>query len=53
MSFFASLAQMDSVTIGLWVTAFMMVFVIVGGRVAFAAAAAGFLGLVWVFSSRM
>jgi len=53
MTLFATMAQMDSVTIGLWVTGFMMFFVIIGVRVAFAAAGAGFLGLVWIFSARM
>lgn len=53
MSIFTTMAQMDSVTIGLWVTGFMMFFVLTGVRVAFAAATAGFLGLVWIFSARM
>lgn len=53
MSFFENLGQMDSTTIGLWVTGFMLVFVLMGVRVAFAAALAGFIGLVWIFSARM
>lgn len=53
MSFFAGLGQMDSVTIGLWVTGFMLLFVVMGVRVAFAAAIAGFIGLLWIFSARM
>ncbi|WP_143558442.1 TRAP transporter large permease subunit, partial [Solemya velum gill symbiont] len=44
---------MDSVSIGLWVTGFMLFFVIIGMRVAFAAAIAGFIGLVWIFSAKM
>ncbi len=53
MTLFETMGRMDSVTIGLWVTGFMMVFVIIGVRVAFAAATAGFVGLVWIFSARM
>ena len=43
MGIFASQASMDSVSIGLWVTALMMLLVVIGVRVAFAAAMAGFL----------
>ncbi len=53
MSWFESLTQMDSISIGLWVTGFMLLFVLMGVRVAFAAALAGFIGLLWIFSSRM
>ena len=53
MSWSESLAQMDSISIGLWVTGFMLLFVLMGVRVAFAAALAGFIGLLWIFSSRM
>ncbi len=53
MSLFETLAQMDSITIGLWVTGFMLLFVILGVRVAFAAALAGLIGLIWIFSARM
>lgn len=48
-----TMASMDSITIGLWVTGVMLVLVIMGVRVAFAAAAAGFLGLLWIFSAKM
>ena len=44
---------MDSTTIGLWVTGFMLLLVLIGVRVAFAAAIAGFVGLVWIFTARM
>ncbi len=44
---------MDSISIGLWVTGFMLLFVLMGVRVAFAAALAGFLGLLWIFSAKM
>ena len=53
MGIFASMASMDSVSIGLWVTALMMLLVVIGVRVAFAAAMAGFLGLVWIFSAKL
>ena len=39
---------MQSVTIGLWVSAGMLVMVLLGMRVAFAAGLAGFVGLVWL-----
>ncbi|SMO46533.1 TRAP transporter large permease [Ruegeria faecimaris] len=40
---------MDSIEIGLWVTGGLLVLVITGMRVAFAAALAGLIGLVWIF----
>ncbi len=40
---------MDSIEIGLVVTGFMLFMVVVGMRVAFAAAMAGLLGLIWIF----
>lgn len=39
---------MDPITIGLWTTAGMLVLVVLGMRVAFAAGLAGFVGLVWL-----
>ena len=53
MSLFQAMGQMDSISIGLWVTGFMLLFVVMGVRVAFAAAMAGFLGLLWIFSAKM
>lgn len=53
MTLFESMGQMNSISIGLWVTGFMLVFVVMGVRVAFAAALAGFLGLLWIFSAKM
>jgi len=53
MSLFETMGQMDSISIGLWVTGFMLLFVLIGVRVAFAAAIAGFLGLVWIFSAKL
>lgn len=53
MNLFETLAQMDSISIGLWVTSLMLLLVVIGVRVAFAAAMAGFIGLLWIFSARM
>ena len=39
---------MDEITIGLWVSGGMLAMVVVGMRVAFAAAMAGLFGLVWL-----
>ena len=50
---FATMASMDPIHIGLWVTGAMLVFVVIGVRVAFAAALAGFLGLLWIFSAKL
>ena len=40
---------MSSIEIGLWVTGLMLVLVVVGMRVAFAAALTGLVGLIWIF----
>ncbi|CUH48156.1 TRAP transporter large permease [Ruegeria atlantica] len=40
---------MDSIEIGLWVTGGLLVLVVTGMRVAFAAGLAGLFGLVWIF----
>ena len=40
---------MDSIDIGLWVTGGLLVMVVLGMRVAFAAGLAGLIGLVWIF----
>ncbi|MFW2586638.1 TRAP transporter large permease [Sagittula sp. SSi028] len=40
---------MSSIDIGLWVTGGMLVMVVLGMRVAFAAATAGLVGLIWIF----
>lgn len=40
---------MSNIEIGLWVTGGMLVMVVLGMRVAFAAAGAGLVGLVWIF----
>ena len=51
--FFATLGNLDPITIGLWVTGAMLLFVVMGVRVAFAAALAGFLGLLWIFAAKL
>lgn len=53
MSIFEIMGNMDSISIGLWITGLMLLLVVIGVRVAFAAALAGFLGLVWIFSAKM
>lgn len=40
---------MDPIDIGLWVTGGLLVMVVLGMRVAFAAALAGVIGLIWIF----
>jgi tripartite ATP-independent transporter DctM subunit len=44
---------MPAIDIGLWVSGFMLFAVLIGVRVAFAAAISGFLGLVWYFYTKM
>ncbi len=43
---------MEPIEIGLWVTGGMLVLVILGMRVAFAAGLAGLIGLIWIFWSK-
>ncbi|MFQ6551209.1 TRAP transporter large permease [Aestuariibius insulae] len=43
---------MDPLEIGLWVTGGLLVLVVLGMRVAFAAAGAGLIGLIWIFWAR-
>jgi len=52
-SLFQTMGAMQPIDIGLIVTGLMLFLVVIGVRVAFAAAIAGFLGLVWIFSARM
>ena len=40
---------MDPIDIGLWVTGGLLVMVVLGMRVAFAAGLAGMIGLIWIF----
>ena len=53
MGLLDAMASMDNISIGLWVTGFMMLMVVIGMRVAFAAAMAGFLGLLCIFSAKL
>ncbi|MGC9420869.1 MAG: TRAP transporter large permease subunit, partial [Rhodovulum sp.] len=43
---------MDPIDIGVWVTGGLLVLVLLGMRVAFAAALAGMVGLIWIFWSK-
>ncbi len=43
---------MEPIDIGLWVTGGLLVLVVLGMRVAFAAALAGLVGLIWIFWAR-
>ncbi|MDO7674829.1 MAG: TRAP transporter large permease [Reinekea forsetii] len=43
----------EPLQIGVIVSFVMLIFVLIGVRVAFATAGAGFLGLVWIFSAKM
>jgi len=47
------MTDFEPIQIAMIVTGIMFVFVIIGVRVAFAAAIAGFVGLVWIFSAKM
>ena len=53
MSLFETMAAMPPIEIGLWVSGVMLVLVVLGVRVAFAAALAGFFGLLWIFSAKL
>jgi tripartite ATP-independent transporter DctM subunit len=53
MTFVDSLLGMAPMEIGLWVTGVMLVLVVMGLRVAFAAALAGLVGLIWIFSAKL
>ncbi|MGB5535097.1 MAG: TRAP transporter large permease subunit, partial [Thiogranum sp.] len=52
MSIIDTMASMDTIAIGLWITGLMLLLVVIGVRVGFAAALAGFCGLLWVFSAK-
>ena len=43
---------MDPIEIGLWVSGGLLLMVVLGMRVAFAAAMAGLVGLIWIFWSK-
>ena len=48
-----AMLAMEPIDMGLWVTGFMLLMVIIGVRVAFAAAIAGFCGLLWYFTAKL
>ena len=43
---------MEPIEIGLWVSGGLLVMVVLGMRVAFAAGLAGFVGILWIFWDR-
>jgi len=47
-----AMLTMEPLEVGIWVTGIMMVFVLMGLRVAYAAATAGFIGLIWIQTAR-
>ena len=47
------MGNMSNIDIGLWVTGLMLLLVMMGVRVAFAAALAGFSGLLWIFFAKL
>jgi len=53
MGLWETMSAMEPIQIGLWVSGIMLVFVVLGVRVAFAAALAGFLGLFWIFAAKL
>jgi len=53
MSLWQIMSEMPPIEMGLWVTGFMLFTVVIGMRVAYAAAIAGFVGLVWYFSAKL
>ena len=53
MNVLDTMANMAPIDMGLWVTGYMLCCVLIGMRVAYAAATAGFLGLVWYFSAKI
>ncbi len=53
MSLSETLLSMHSLDIGIWVTVLMISLVVLGMRVGLAAALAGFIGLVWIFSAKL
>jgi C4-dicarboxylate transporter, DctM subunit len=53
MSLLDTMTNMAPIDMGLWVSGFMLFSVLIGMRVAYAAATAGFLGLLWYFSAKV
>ncbi len=50
---YENMMNMAPIDMGLWVSGFMLFAVLIGVRVAFAAAIAGFLGLLWFFTAKL
>lgn len=50
---YEAMMNMAPIDMGLWVSGFMLFAVLIGVRVAFAAAIAGFLGLLWFFTAKV
>jgi len=52
-SLYENMMSVEPIEMGLWVSGFMLLAVLIGVRVAFAAAIAGFLGLLWYFTAKL
>ncbi len=52
-SLYDNMMAVEPIEMGLWVSGFMLIAVLIGVRVAFAAAIAGFLGLLWYFTAKL
>ncbi len=52
-SLYENMMNVAPIDMGLWVSGFMLLAVLIGVRVAFAAAIAGFLGLLWYFTAKL
>jgi tripartite ATP-independent transporter DctM subunit len=52
-SLYENMMNVSPIDMGLWISGFMLVTVLIGVRVAFAAAIAGFLGLLWFFTAKL
>jgi tripartite ATP-independent transporter DctM subunit len=53
VSLYENMMNVTPIDMGLWISGFMLVTVLIGVRVAFAAAIAGFLGLLWFFTAKL
>jgi tripartite ATP-independent transporter DctM subunit len=52
-SLYENMMNVSPIDMGIWISGFMLVTVLIGVRVAFAAAIAGFLGLLWFFTAKL
>lgn len=50
---YENMMNVSPIDMGLWISGFMLFTVLIGVRVAFAAAIAGFLGLLWFFTAKL